>query len=64
MMAIADVYDALTASDRPYKKAVPAVQALSILEQESKTGGLDAELFRVFVQAEVPRRALGPVRAG
>ena len=64
MMAIADVYDALTAADRPYKKAVPAVQALSILEQESKSGGLDGELFRVFVQAEVPRKALGPLRAG
>ena len=62
MMAIADVYDALTASDRPYKKAVPAVQALSILEQETKGGGLDEELFRVFVQAEVVRKALGPTR--
>jgi HD-GYP domain-containing protein (c-di-GMP phosphodiesterase class II) len=63
MMAIADVYDALTASDRPYKKAVPTVQALSILEQESKAGALDGELFRVFVQAEVPRKALGPGRS-
>jgi HD-GYP domain-containing protein (c-di-GMP phosphodiesterase class II) len=63
MMAIADVYDALTASDRPYKRAVPSTQALAILEQESKAGMLDEELFRVFVQAEVPRNALGPVRA-
>jgi len=63
MMAIADVYDALTAADRPYKKAVPTVQALAIIEQESKSGMLDAELFRVFVEAEVPRRALGPVKS-
>ncbi|MGO9764978.1 MAG: HD domain-containing phosphohydrolase [Myxococcaceae bacterium] len=63
MMAIADVYDALTAADRPYKKAVPMVQALSIIEQESKAGMLDEELFRVFVQAEVPRNALGAVRS-
>jgi hypothetical protein len=51
MMAIADVYDALTAADRPYKKAVPTAQALGIIEQESKSGMLDEELFRVFVQA-------------
>jgi HD-GYP domain-containing protein (c-di-GMP phosphodiesterase class II) len=64
MMAIADVYDALTASDRPYKRAVPTAQALSILESESKAGMLDAELFRVFVQAEVPRNALRPSGIG
>ncbi len=64
MMAIADVYDALTAADRPYKKAVPTVQALAIIEQESKAGMLDEELFRVFVQAEVPRKALAPLRDG
>ncbi|HMK73799.1 MAG TPA: HD domain-containing phosphohydrolase, partial [Myxococcaceae bacterium] len=64
MMAISDVYDALTASDRPYKKAVPNVQALSIIEEESKSGALDAELFRVFVQAEVPRNALRPQMPG
>jgi HD-GYP domain-containing protein (c-di-GMP phosphodiesterase class II) len=61
MMAISDVYDALTASDRPYKKAVPNVQALSIIEEESRSGALDAELFRVFVQADVPRNALRPL---
>lgn len=55
MMTIADIYDALTASDRPYKKAVPAEKALSILEQEVKEGLLDADLFRVFVEAEVYR---------
>jgi len=61
MMAISDVYDALTAADRPYKKAVPNVQALSIIDEESKAGALDAELFRVFVEAEVPRNSLRPM---
>ena len=36
MMAIADIFDALTASDRPYKKAVPVEKALDILESEVK----------------------------
>ncbi len=58
MMAISDIYDALTASDRPYKKAVPHELALDILKKESEGGQLDRELFRIFVEAEVPKRAL------
>ncbi|MBL8919856.1 MAG: GAF domain-containing protein [Myxococcaceae bacterium] len=58
MMAISDIYDALTASDRPYKKAVPHEKALDILHMEAKSGQLDSELIRVFVEADVPRRAL------
>ncbi len=59
MMAISDIFDALTASDRPYKKAVPVTLALDILHQEAKAGQVDGELLRVFVEAEIPRRALG-----
>ncbi len=51
MMTIADMYDALTASDRPYKKAVPREEALDILAFEAKAGHLDADLFRVFADA-------------
>ncbi len=51
MMAISDIYDALTASDRPYKKAVPHALALDILSKESKAGLIDAELFQIFVEA-------------
>jgi hypothetical protein len=60
MMAIADIYDALTASDRPYKKAVPHELALDILKKEAEGGQLDHELFKIFVEAEVPRRTLKP----
>ncbi|MBU8895378.1 phosphodiesterase [Corallococcus sp. H22C18031201] len=58
MMSIADIYDALTASDRPYKKAVPHTLALDILQKEARSGQLDPELFTVFVEAEIPRKAL------
>jgi len=58
MMAISDIYDALTASDRPYKRAVPHDLALDILKKDSEGGYLDPELFRVFVEAQVPRKAL------
>jgi HD-GYP domain-containing protein (c-di-GMP phosphodiesterase class II) len=55
MMSIADVYDALTASDRPYKRAVPAERALDILRAEARAGALDADILDVFVQAQVWR---------
>lgn len=61
MMAIADIYDALTVNDRPYKKSISPDLALEILEAEVKEGKLDADLFRLFHEHDVPRRALEPV---
>jgi len=58
IMTIADIFDALTASDRPYKKAVPIDRALSIIESEVKAGKCDAELFGVFVGGEVYKRVI------
>jgi HD-GYP domain-containing protein (c-di-GMP phosphodiesterase class II) len=53
MMAICDVYDALTASDRPYKRALPPERALDILGMEVKDGNLDPELVRIFAEGKV-----------
>jgi HD-GYP domain-containing protein (c-di-GMP phosphodiesterase class II) len=53
LMSIADVYDALTASDRPYKKAVPIERALDILKFGVKDGHLDGELVRIFYDARI-----------
>ena len=53
MMTISDIYDALTASDRPYKKAMPRERALDILSTEVQKGRLDGELFQVFLDARV-----------
>jgi len=55
MMAIADIYDALTAKDRPYKKAMPVERALEILSSDVKRGQLDQNLFDIFVGSEVWR---------
>jgi len=57
MMTIADIFDALTASDRPYKRAVPLPRALDILTQEVKAGMLDPNLFELFVEAKAYERA-------
>lgn len=58
MMAIADIFDALSASDRPYKKAVPVEKALDILDMEVKAGKLDPELFKIFKEKQVYRAAI------
>ena len=57
MMTIADIFDALTASDRPYKKAMPAHEALSILEAEAGRKLLDGELVNIFIQARIYEKA-------
>ncbi|RZA24180.1 MAG: GAF domain-containing protein [Proteobacteria bacterium] len=53
IMTIADIFDALTASDRPYKKAVPVEKALDILEMEVKGQKIDKDLFDLFVESKV-----------
>jgi hypothetical protein len=53
MMTISDIFDALTASDRPYKRAVPLERALDILTAEAKDGMLDPELLTTFIEAKV-----------
>jgi len=53
MMTICDMFDALSASDRPYKKAVPAEKALAILEDSVAQNEIDAALFNLLLQARV-----------
>ena len=51
ILTISDIYDALTAGDRPYKKAVPVEQALDLMREECDAGHIDARLFQVFVDS-------------
>jgi len=53
IMTICDMFDAISASDRPYKKAVPAERALDILDMSVKQHELDPELYRLFLEAKV-----------
>jgi HD-GYP domain-containing protein (c-di-GMP phosphodiesterase class II) len=53
IMAIADVFEALTASDRPYKKAMPLSVALKILSNMKQEGHIDPDIFDIFVREEV-----------
>jgi HD-GYP domain-containing protein (c-di-GMP phosphodiesterase class II) len=56
MMTIADIYDALTASDRPYKKAVPHEKAVDILEDECRQHKVDRTLLDIFIEAKIHQR--------
>ncbi|HET7420991.1 MAG TPA: HD domain-containing phosphohydrolase [Candidatus Dormibacteraeota bacterium] len=60
MMTISDIYDALTAQDRPYKRAVPPSTALDILHEEAAQGKLDKDLLDVFVTAKIYEPAAHP----
>jgi HD-GYP domain-containing protein (c-di-GMP phosphodiesterase class II) len=53
MMSISDIFDALTASDRPYKRAVPVQKALDILNLEVKDNHVDGDLVRIFTEARI-----------
>jgi len=61
MMTICDIFDALSASDRPYKRAVPTDRALDILKLCVRDEEIDAELFRLFLDAQVYRLVAKPV---
>jgi HD-GYP domain-containing protein (c-di-GMP phosphodiesterase class II) len=53
MMTISDIFDALTAQDRPYKRAVPVPTALDILHAEANDGKLDKDLLDVFIAKDI-----------
>jgi HD-GYP domain-containing protein (c-di-GMP phosphodiesterase class II) len=53
MMTISDIFDALTAGDRPYKRAVPWQRALDILRMEATEGMLDQHLLKSFIDARI-----------
>ena len=53
IMAIADVYEALTAKDRPYKEPKKLSQVLRIMQEMKNTGHLDPDLYELFIKSGV-----------
>jgi len=53
MMSICDIFDALSAADRPYKKAVSIERALDILDMSVRDRDLDSDLFQIFLDARI-----------
>jgi HD-GYP domain-containing protein (c-di-GMP phosphodiesterase class II) len=58
IMTVVDIFDALTASDRPYKRALPPEKALDILHMEARDGLLDADVVNHLVGSGHYRRIL------
>ena len=56
MMAIADIYEALTAADRPYKKAMTLSQSLKIMKKMKGEGHIDSDLFQLFIESGAYRK--------
>jgi HD-GYP domain-containing protein (c-di-GMP phosphodiesterase class II) len=56
LITVADIFDALTASDRPYKPAVSVERALEMLQADAAAGQLDPELVKIMVESESDRR--------
>jgi HD-GYP domain-containing protein (c-di-GMP phosphodiesterase class II) len=56
MMGIADIFEALTAQDRPYKSGMLLSQAIEIMKKFSKNGHIDPDLFAVFLREGVHLR--------
>jgi hypothetical protein len=58
IMTVCDIFDALTASDRPYKRAMPVERALEILEWEANDGMLDKDVVALFTSSGVYQKVL------
>lgn len=52
IITILDIFDALVADDRPYKRGMPAEKAYAILEENAARGQLDPELVRLFIESQ------------
>jgi HD-GYP domain-containing protein (c-di-GMP phosphodiesterase class II) len=51
VMTVCDIFDALTAMDRPYKSAMSVDTALDVLADEARRGLVDADLLEVFIES-------------
>ena len=56
IMAVADIFEALTAADRPYKKGNSLSEALKIMRAMANEGHIDPDLFRLFLEKEIDLR--------
>jgi HD-GYP domain-containing protein (c-di-GMP phosphodiesterase class II) len=58
IITIADIFDALTQADRPYKPAVAPERALEVLKAEAKAGVVDADLLQIMLESRSYRKIL------
>ena len=51
LLTILDIFEALTAKDRPYKKPIPLERSLDILRNMAREGSLDEDILALFIQS-------------
>ncbi len=56
MMAVADIFEALTAWDRPYKSSKTLKETLAIMEGFKKRNHIDPDVYELFIRSGVPQR--------
>jgi HD-GYP domain-containing protein (c-di-GMP phosphodiesterase class II) len=61
ILAVADIFEALTARDRPYKKPMPLSQAVKILGFMVKDGHIDGDVFQLFLDQGVHREYIADI---
>ncbi|RLT96753.1 HD domain-containing phosphohydrolase [Ketobacter sp.] len=55
IMAVADIFEALTAADRPYKPPKPVSESIAILHRMVESGDIDRDVFKLFLSSGVYR---------
>ncbi len=53
ILCIADIFDALSSPDRPYKKAIPIEKTLAILQEEARAGKIDSDIVELFIRRKL-----------
>ena len=56
LLTVCDIFDAVTASDRPYRQAMPIEEGLDILRTEAGQGQIDSDLVQLFIEARIGER--------
>ena len=52
LLTILDIFEAMTAHDRPYKKAMPAEHVFGILRKMAEEGQIDKDILNLFEQSK------------
>ncbi|HXX93338.1 MAG TPA: HD domain-containing phosphohydrolase, partial [Planctomycetota bacterium] len=53
ILAIVDIFEALTAKDRPYKPAIPVDRAIAIVQEDVDRGALNAGIWKLFLERKL-----------
>ena len=62
ILTVCDIFDAVTAADRPYRSALSRESGLELLRQQAARGELDRRVVALFAEARVFERRIGDVR--